>query len=257
MKLKPKRKKANRTSFTLIELLITISIIAILVGILLPALNKAREKGQVISCLSMQKQVNLGLTMYADAFDDYFPSCEIPRGDGVSGDGPEWEDKYRWALRLWSFSTGQDLESSEMRSAKAIAAMQAYRCPKVGYYEGSSISVAQQVYGFNQNIAAVVKSSMPTRVFVKRSRIPEQNTNWFVPFRSPGNTVVIIDSVLTATGFGGEGVAQFNRIGGADCRTSLRHDGRANALMLDGSARAVSSQDLIFRSKFSQSEFIY
>lgn len=256
MKLKAKSEKINSRLFTLVELLVTIVIIAILICILLPVLNKAREKGQAISCLSMQKQVNLGLTMYADAFDDYFPSCETPRGNGISGSGPEWGDGYNWVVRLWSVSTGQSLEPNEKRSAKAITAMQAYRCPKAGFCK-DSVSAVQQVYGFNQNIAWIVNPSAPTRVFVKRSRIPEQNVNYFVPFRSPGNTVVIIDSVLTATGFGSEGVAQYNRIAGLDCRTCLRHDGRANALMLDGSARAVSSQDLISKSKFRQSEFIY
>ena len=61
-------------NFTLIELLIVVAIIAILAGMLLPALNSAREKARSISCLSKIKQVNLEMNMYADSHDDYLPA---------------------------------------------------------------------------------------------------------------------------------------------------------------------------------------
>lgn len=62
-----------KQKFTIIELLVTIAIIAILASLLLPALSRAREKAKAISCTSNLKQCGLGAFMYGGDSNDYIP----------------------------------------------------------------------------------------------------------------------------------------------------------------------------------------
>ena len=90
--------KRNLSNFTLIELLITIAIIAILAGMLLPALNAAREKAGALSCLSTLSNFGKMSMLYQNDFDGWCPAIN------TLGDVKE----LRWQRQLRSYANLSD-----------------------------------------------------------------------------------------------------------------------------------------------------
>src|SRR5258708_27085733 len=100
----------QRRAFTLIELLVVIAIIAILASLLLPALSSAKAKANRTYCLSNIRQVGMGMTMYADEANGFYPE---------SGALIQWDQtdpttkKFGWMQQISSYTMNTNI----------------YRCP--------------------------------------------------------------------------------------------------------------------------------
>jgi len=109
-----------RHRFTLIELLVVIAVIALLVGLLLPAVLRSKEKGRAAECMNKLKQMSVATMLYAEDYDDYVP--RISTGGYPSGLllFTDLLELYLSGEDLWICPSGEEVPQSRRNSGNGM-----------------------------------------------------------------------------------------------------------------------------------------
>ncbi len=216
--------ETNR-SFTLIELLVVIAIIAILAGMLLPALNAAKQKAHGSSCLGNSKQLGVVLIQYAASYNRWLPG---PFNRNSSGRSP-----YNWVecLRVTGYLTGRNkntyyYDTQNIQTARFVSKL--LLCPSsrddIDRLKGWKINFSSTSgdYGISSYNRSIGKT---TTDFTNDGFRIDDN-------RKPSGKIVLAEAMMSV----------FYNVGyTADYRVQYRHSDKFNATMADGSARSFGT----------------
>ncbi len=231
--------RSMRRYFTLIELLVVVAIIAILAGILLPALQNARKRGISASCISRLKQVGIYAFNYASDNNDLLLP---PDARYISTSEPNVEAPWHKILAKY-FNVYPSWPWSD--SARKNYA---FGCMDPSVHQGRTQDNDPQSYGmrcYNITPNAVYKFGNPIRSFFSRPGDPDDGKpsgTW----RSLSTMILFGDTGSTRSGFDNQAFCldDTNYGGLASGLFAERHLGKGNLCYGDGHVAAVSGAQL-------------